>query len=93
MEDVARALAVSNRTLIRRFKQAIGGTPVQHIQKMRIERTKYLLETSSLPLDEILQRVGYQDASTFGRIFKRYTGLTPGQYRHNFAQERCLGVE
>ena len=85
IDDVAQALAVSNRTLIRRFKQSTGDTPLQHIQKMRIERSKYLLETSFLPTDEIVQRVGYQDISTFGRIFKRFTGLTPGQYRQKFS--------
>ncbi len=85
IDDLAQALAVSSRTLIRRFKQVTGDTPLQHIQKLRIERSKYLLETSQLPTDEVIQRVGYQDNSTFGRIFKRYTGLTPGQYRSKFA--------
>lgn len=88
MEDVASALAVSNRTLIRRFKQSIGDSPIQYVQKLRIERSKYLLETSSLPTGEVMERVGYQDDSTFRRIFKRYTGLTPGQYRHKFSMDQ-----
>jgi len=84
LDEVASALAVSNRTLNRRFKQLTGDSPVQHIQKLRIERGKYLLETSSLPTVEVMQRVGYKDESSFGVVFKRYTGLTPGQYRSKF---------
>lgn len=89
LQTVASALAVSNRTLNRRFKQLTGDSPVQHIQKLRIERSKYLLETSSLATGEIMERVGYQDLSSFGVIFKRYTGLTPGQYRQKF----CMNAE
>lgn len=85
VDELAQTLAVSSRTLIRRFKQVTGDTPIQHIQKLRIERSKYLLETSQLSTDEVIQRVGYQDGSTFGRVFKRYTGLTPGQYRNKFS--------
>ncbi len=84
IEELASAMAVSNRTLIRRFKQSTGDSPVQHIQKLRIERSKYLLETSNLPASEVMERVGYQDSSSFGQIFKRHTGLTPGQYRQKF---------
>lgn len=84
MEEVASALAVSNRTLNRRFKQLTGDSPVQHIQKLRIERSKFLLETSSLATGEVMERVGYRDSSSFGVIFKRFTGLTPAQYRQKF---------
>jgi len=88
LDEIANALAVSNRTLNRRFKQLTGDSPVQHIQKLRIERGKYLLETSNLPTGEVMQRVGYQDESSFGVVFKRYTGLTPGQYRSKFCAQQ-----
>ena len=84
IDELADFLAVSNRTLSRRFKESTGDSPLQHIQKLRIERSKYLLETSNLPATEIMQRVGYQDSSSFGQVFKRFTGLTPGQYRQKF---------
>jgi len=85
IDDLASALAVSNRTLIRRFKKITGDSPQQYIQKLRIERSKHLLESSSLTTTEIMQRVGYQDASTFRRLFRRYTSLTPVQYRQKFS--------
>jgi len=87
LDEIAKALAVSNRTLNRRFKQLTGDSPVQHIQKLRIERGKYLLETSNLPTAEVMQRVGYRDESSFGVVFKRYTGLTPSQYRSKFCAQ------
>jgi len=90
MHDIASALAVSIRTLNRRIKESTGDTPLQHIQKLRIERSKYLLETSSLSTGEIIERVGYYDNSSFGVIFKRYTGLTLGQYRQKFCAQANL---
>lgn len=87
LDEIAKALAVSNRTLNRRFKQLTGDSPIQHIQKLRIERGKYLLETSNLPTGEVMRRVGYRDESSFGMVFKRYTGLTPGQYRSKFCAQ------
>jgi len=88
IDELAQALTLSPRTLIRRFKETTGGSPLQFIQKMRIEKSKNLLETSRLTTEDIMQRVGYQDDSTFRRLFKRHTGLTPNQYRQRFAMKR-----
>ena len=88
IDALAQALSTSPRTLIRRFKETTGGSPLQFIQKMRIEKSKNLLETSRLATADIMQRVGYQDDSTFRRLFKRHTGLTPNQYRQRFAMKR-----
>jgi transcriptional regulator GlxA family with amidase domain len=87
IDDLANALAVSNRTLIRRFKKSTGDSPQQYIQKLRIERSKHLLESSSLSANKIMERVGYQNDSTFRRLFKRYTSLTPTQYRQKFSSK------
>ena len=75
---------VPERSLKRRFKAATGCTLIEYIQKLRIEQTKRLLETDELPVDDISIAVGYEDASFFRRLFKRFTGLTPSQYRRMF---------
>jgi transcriptional regulator GlxA family with amidase domain len=63
----------------------ITGEGVQaFIQRLRIDRAKLLLETSTLPIERILDRVGYQDKSAFARQFKRHTQLTPNQYRQRY---------
>lgn len=82
--ELAKSLNISNRTLIRKFKLNTGENPKRYIQQHRIEVAKELLETTSLSLDKIVWQVGYSDSSSFRRLFKRYTGLTPGDYRKRF---------
>ncbi len=84
VQRLAEEMNVSTRTLIRKFKTQTGQTPLAYIQKQRIEAGKELLEDSDLPLDEIVSRIGYQDSSSFRRLFKRETGLSPREYRKQF---------
>lgn len=86
LPDLANHLAVSERTLSRRFKQAVGATPLEYVQSLRIELAKRLLETGSDSFDEVSRRVGYEDAATFRQLFKRRTGLSPREYRQRFAR-------
>lgn len=85
LDDVAQTLNVSQRTLIRHFKQTLGQRPIEYLQDMRLETAKRLLETSGMPLDKIIHEVGYRDVSSFRRLFKQRTQLTPRQYRQRFA--------
>jgi transcriptional regulator GlxA family with amidase domain len=82
---VVAVAAVPERTLHRRFKSATGRSLLEYLQGLRVEEAKRLLETSSTPVDEVSAQAGYADASFFRRLFKRLTGLTPGQYRRMFS--------
>jgi transcriptional regulator GlxA family with amidase domain len=81
---VVRHSGIPERTLKRRFKRATGTTLIDCLQNLRIEEAKRLLETTTLPGDEVSAEAGYEDPSFFRRLFKRRTGLTPGQYRRLF---------
>lgn len=81
---VVSAIGVPERTLKRRFKAATGSTIIAYIQNLRIEEAKRLLETTDEPFEEISTTVGYENPAFFRRLFRRYTGLTPGQYRQMF---------
>jgi transcriptional regulator GlxA family with amidase domain len=83
---LARALAVSERTLNRRFKLATGKAPLQYLQSLRVDVAKRLLAGGGLNVDAVGARVGYRDLSTFRRLFKRETGLSPREYQHRFAR-------
>jgi len=84
IEELAAHVTVSPRTLIRHFKEATGDTPQGFVRKVRIETGKALLVNTSMRLSEILARVGYEDESTFRRTFKKYTSLSPRDYRRRF---------
>ena len=57
---------------------------IEHVPGLRIEEAKRLLETSTKPVEEISAEVGYEEPGFFLRLFKRLTGITPGQYRRMF---------
>jgi transcriptional regulator GlxA family with amidase domain len=84
IDDLANAMHVSYRTLNRRFIQITGLTPLAYLQALKIERAKELLEGTSGDFEAITAKVGYEDASSFRRLFKRSTGLSPAQYRRQF---------
>lgn len=84
INDLADAMHVSYRTLNRRFIDVTGMAPLAYVQALKIERAKELLEVSSADFEQITAAVGYEDASSFRRLFKRTTGLSPVQYRRQF---------
>jgi len=75
---------VPERSLKRRFKAATGTTLIEHAQNLRVEEAKRLLEAEQLSFEEISASVGYENPAFFRSLFKRRTGLTPGQYRRMF---------
>jgi len=75
---------LAERTFKRRFIAATGLTPLNYVQRLRIEDAKRRLERTEMSIDEIGWRVGYEDAAFFRRLFKRTTGMTLGAYRKRF---------
>ncbi|MDF9618448.1 helix-turn-helix domain-containing protein [Pseudomonas entomophila] len=88
IKALAAELAVSQRTLNRRFKLALGMQPLTYLQNLRIEAAKQLLELTDLHIETILVDVGYSDASSFSRLFQARTGLTPTAYRERFKRTK-----
>ncbi|MEH8015674.1 helix-turn-helix domain-containing protein [Rheinheimera muenzenbergensis] len=87
LEPLAEQFHLTKRTLLRRFKAALNDTPLNYLQRLRIEHAKRLLETTNQPVEQIVLQVGYEDVSSFRKLFINYTELTPSQYRHKFMQE------
>lgn len=84
IDALARELAVSSRTFNRRFHEATNQPPKQYLQKLRINEAKRLLATTTLSMESITTRVGYNDVSSFRRLFKREVDLSPADYRRQF---------
>jgi transcriptional regulator GlxA family with amidase domain len=79
---------LSARTFARRFRAATGYGPMDYVQTLRIEEAKQLLERGQHSVDAIGVEIGYQDAASFHRLFRRLTGLTPAAYRRRFDMAR-----
>jgi transcriptional regulator GlxA family with amidase domain len=84
ISELARHLAVSERTLIRRFNAARGHSPLTYLQHLRIDTARALLEAGDLSIERVAHYVGYSDISSFSRLFRTRVGLTPGAYRERF---------
>lgn len=82
LDDLAREANFSKYHLCRKFKEITGTGIVDYIQRCRVERAKELLrEPDGRYIFNIAQEVGFNDASYFNRIFKKYTGFTPNEFQ------------
>ncbi|MDZ4290119.1 MAG: helix-turn-helix domain-containing protein, partial [Prosthecobacter sp.] len=84
VEELVRRSGLPARTIQRRFTHATGLPPISYIQQLRVEEAKRRLERTSTPIDQISFEVGYEDAASFRRLFRRITNVTPGDYRRKF---------
>jgi LacI family transcriptional regulator len=82
MEDVLEELGVSRTTLEKRLKRATGLTPYAALCRERVEQAKRLLLQTRASMNHISQSCGFHDQPLFNRVFKRLTGMAPGEYRH-----------
>lgn len=84
-DALAERAGMSERTFQRRFKAATGRVPAAYLQAVRVEAAKTMLERDTAPVQTVSSAVGYDDVSFFRTLFKRETGMTPGEYRERFA--------
>ncbi|RYY31442.1 MAG: helix-turn-helix domain-containing protein, partial [Sphingobacteriaceae bacterium] len=85
IEEIIINVPASRRNLVRRFKQVTGITPIEYLQKTRIEAAKHLLEQSRHSIMEVMLESGYNDLKTFRSLFKKTVGMTPRMYREKFS--------
>jgi len=84
VEDLARRVAMSRRNFVRRFKSATGNAPREYMQRVRVEAAKRALENTTGSVSAIAGDLGYEDVVAFRRLFIRWAGLTPAEYRARY---------
>lgn len=78
---LAEAASVSPRTLLRHFQQELAQSPLDYLHSLRCARAKVMLEVTLESVPSIAAACGYADPAAFRRIFARYTGMAPAEYR------------
>ena len=86
VSELARLAAMSERSFLRRFKQATGSSPADWLIQARVERARELLETTDAPLQRIAGDAGFGSAITLRHHFRRKLGIGPRDYRERFAR-------
>jgi AraC-like DNA-binding protein len=78
---IADRLNISTGYLRNYFKEKTGQNLSDYLNEYRIEKAKEMLEVTEDKIQDIAAKVGYQNANSFTRMFRRLTGITPGEYR------------
>lgn len=81
LQDIAGTVNMSHYHFSHLFKKYYGCSPYEYLILERINRAKYMLKTSSLPVKEIAHQVGYPNSSTFTSVFTARVGLSPTTFR------------
>ena len=88
IEKLARHAAMSPRNFARLFRLEMRKTPAKHVEDLRLEAARRLLESTSRSLEEVAAASGLASAEILRRAFKRRLGVTPGEYRASFGRTR-----
>jgi AraC-like DNA-binding protein len=91
LTKVAKAVNLSRNHLCEKFKQVTGVNFVDYVARTRFEKARVLLQDADLRISEIAFAVGFQSLSQFNRVFKKFAGTSPTQYRVANSNMRRLG--
>ncbi|WP_235436105.1 helix-turn-helix domain-containing protein [Gottschalkia purinilytica] len=81
LERLAKIACMGTTKLKTTFKQFHGCTVTEYIQQRRMGQAEHLLSDTDFPIGQIAETVGYTSASRFAELFRKSTGLLPGEYR------------
>ncbi len=85
LHQLATISQLSPSRLYHLFSREVGQSPYEHLEFMRLDQAKYLLETTRSKIREVAQLVGFEDALNFSRRFKHRIGVSPREYRGNLS--------
>lgn len=82
---MAQEAMMSERTMIRRFKDSLGSSPGEWLTDTRVDAARQLLETGTAGIDEVADLAGFGSAATLRHHFRNRVGISPARYRARFA--------
>ncbi|WP_285056405.1 GlxA family transcriptional regulator [Pedobacter ginsengisoli] len=90
MESLSSKFSIGRRNFDRRFIKATGNTPIEYVQRVKVEAAKKSFETTRKTINEVMYEVGYSDLKAFREIFRRFTGVSPLAYRNKYNKEATV---
>ena len=90
LEEVSREVHVSPYYFSKLFKEQTGENFINYLTLRRIETAKQLLSDGRLNVKTVCTEIGYNDPNYFSRLFKRFEGVTPTEYREQFGKEASV---
>lgn len=87
LEQISRHAALSVRSFTRLFRSIVGMSFVEYLQYLRVHHARKLVERTSQPLLSIALESGFHSASYFHRIFTRFCGISPSEYREKSCEK------
>jgi len=90
VEHLSSRFAVGRRNFDRRFIKATGNTPVEYLQRVKIESAKKAFEVSRKTVNEVMYEVGYSDPKAFREVFRKCTGISPLDYRSKYNKDAVV---
>ena len=90
VEHLSARFAVGRRNFDRRFIRATGNTPVEYLQRVKIEAAKKAFEISRKNINEVMYEVGYSDVKAFREVFRKITGMSPLEYRSRYNKDAVV---
>ncbi|WP_422083791.1 GlxA family transcriptional regulator [Ulvibacterium sp.] len=90
VDEIARMINLNGRSFLRRFKKATHNTPLEYIQRVKIEAAKKKLESTAKTVQEIMYGIGYNDEKAFRATFRKYSGLSPKEYQRKYNREMAI---
>lgn len=81
LHDISSRFFLSREYISRKFKQEMNENLTDYVARMRIERAKRLLADTQLKISIVAERVGFQDEKYFSKVFKKWTDMSPNEYR------------
>ena len=81
LQDILKQIPMSRSTLNRNFLKAFGMSPMQYLNKIRLDHAAEMLTSTGLSIGEIAQQSGFEDSNYFTRIFRKKYGMAPGKWR------------
>lgn len=86
MDDLSDRLGLSEEHFIRIFRGELGMTPFQYYSRLKVEAASGLLMSTRLSIGEVSEYFGFENPFHFSRVFRKCTGLSPGEYRKAYVQ-------